>query len=115
MIIIEYSKYGIPNADLESEWLAREIYKRYTNYRSECDYTYQTSTDSLITAFRTLIAEQEIPFDKVVFKFNNEILKVDKYGQLEKGYPKGFCDSLETLLFRLIDTRRKNEAKRNED
>lgn len=105
MIIVEYTKHGIPNADIESEWLAMEIYKRKTEHQSEDDYTYQTSTDSLITAFRTLIAEKQIPFDKVVFRFNGEILNIDEDGQLEKGYPKGFCDSEKKLLFRLIDAK----------
>lgn len=101
MVIIEYSEHGIPNADLQSEWLAEQIYTRYTNYRSELDYTYHTSTDSLITAFRLLVAEGKIPKEDIKFRFKDEFLKIDSYGQIER-FPKGFVDSEMDRLYRLM-------------
>lgn len=104
MIIVEYAKHGIPNADLESEWLARQIYNRYISYRSELDYTYQTSTESLVTAFRMLIAEGVISHEEIQFEFDGEILKPLPDGQLEK-FTKGFCDAELDMMFRIIKTR----------
>lgn len=105
MLTIIYDAEGKANADLKSEILALSLFESKA-------ITYTTSTNSLITAFRALIAEGVIPHAEVVFAFEGETLVIDADGQLERGYPKGFCDSEKQLLFRLIDARRK---KKNRD
>ena len=115
MLIIEYAKHGIPNGDLLSEEIAREIYKRYSESGYTDDYTYQTSTDGLVTAFRMLVAEGDIPHDKIVFKFNGEIIKViNELGEIER-WNNGFADAEMGMLRRIVQVRIKNRNKQDKN
>lgn len=112
MITIIYMVNGDSNADAKSESIAMNMYDMYKDY----DYTHLSSTESLFTAFRTLIAEGKIPHDKVVFKYNDEIMTIDSDGQLDRGYPRGFCDSEQDLMRRLIKVRvEKMRAEKNKE
>lgn len=103
MITIVYTEHGDSNADLKSESLAMWIYENY----KDNDYIYLTSTETLILAFRLLVAEGKIPHDKIVFRFNGEIIKILPDGQTHIGYPKGFCDAETNILFRMMEAKRK--------
>lgn len=98
MLTVVYSKYGKSNSDAMSEELALAIYSDKTHYT--------TSTDSLITAFKLLIAEEKIPYDGIRFVFENEELMINKMGEFEN-YPKGFCDTEQDMLFRILKSRRR--------
>lgn len=114
MLTVEYSVQGIPNADLDSEKLAMSLYEDSLYHK---DITYHTSTESLILAIRVLIAEKNLPHNDIVFKYGEEILKIDEIGQLGRSYPKGFCDAYENLLHRIvrvkIDKAKKNKEESN--
>lgn len=105
MLTIVYSEHGKSNADAKSEFIAMNMYEKY----KDKNYRYLSSTESLFTAFRVMVAEKKINHTDVVFKFENKTLELDEDGQLKDGYPKGFCDVDLDLYSRLIDTKVKNK------
>lgn len=62
---------------------------------------YETSTESLVDSFRAMVSKKEISKDDVQFKFNGEIITMNKQGQLSN-YPEGFCDARDDLLDELL-------------
>lgn len=112
MIIIEFAEHGILNPDIKSESYAMRIYESYNDKNH--DYLYTSSTESLFTAFRMLVAEGKIPHNEVVFKYNGEIMNIGLDGELIGGYPKGFCDAEIHLMHRIIKAKI-NKNKKNRE
>lgn len=106
MIRITYSKDGKSNPDAKSEKLALMLHEYKNNYT--------TSTNSLITAFRMLIAEGKIPHDEIVFVYEEEELTSNEYGTLNK-FPEGFCDVELNLLFRIMNAQRKRVKEKGDN
>lgn len=111
MLTIIYTEHGDSNADAKSEFIAMNMYNMY----KDNNYTHLSSTSSLFTAFRMLVAEGKIPHDEVVFKFNNKILEINPDGQMKKGYPKGFCDAEFDLMLRIVNAQIARKGERNEN
>lgn len=59
------------------------------------------SQEAIIHWIRVLVKEGYIDNEKIVFKFNDIYLNVDKYGVIDY-YPEGFCDLTEQYLERLL-------------
>lgn len=93
MITIEYSKHGLAVSDDSVENFALKLFNTNKDF--------YTSTESLILAFRVLIAEGKIPHDKVQFEYDGQIIRLYKNGTFEP-QPKGFCDCQYDMLIRLM-------------
>jgi hypothetical protein len=94
MKIIEYSEQGVAYSDHRAEDIAREF------LRGDDDYIC-VSTENIITATRALVKEKYILHDQVQFLFREEPLAMDRGGGLYH-WPRGFCDSTEGWLMRLL-------------
>lgn len=93
MLTITYSKDGTPNSDGKSREFAKEILKKGKDY--------ETSTESLIDAFRVMIYKMEISNKDVQFKYKGEIVPVDADGRFEQ-LPEGFLDGRDRLSMELL-------------
>lgn len=56
------------------------------------ELTQYFSTENMISRFRLGVVRGEISHEDIDFIFNDEILKVNKYGTIPNGLPDGFCD-----------------------
>lgn len=112
MLNVVYSDTGKPHADITVEQVARMTYDTYKNLSANAEMTIYVSTENIITAFRMLVAEGQIPHTEIEFKFNDKLITVNENGVLNH-YPKGFCDSETNRVFRILKARRlktKNEV-----
>lgn len=96
MKTIEYSDQGVAYPDHRAEDVAREF------LRGDDEYIC-VSTDNIIYATRALIKEKYIPHDQIQFLFREEPLAMDRYAGIYN-WPRGFCDSNEGWLMRLLET-----------
>jgi predicted ATPase len=58
-------------------------------------------SSTIIEEIRALILEGVLSHKDILFKFERKELRVDKYGNLNS-WPKGFCDTYENILERLV-------------
>lgn len=93
MLTITYSKEGKPNSDGKSRELAKEIVKKGQDY--------ETSTESLIDAFRVMLYQMELSPEDIQYKYKGEIIPVDADGRFSH-YPEGFCDQRDEFLDKLL-------------
>lgn len=91
MITIEYAENGQPVSDFNYKYWLDNVKANIGH-----DHTFVVSTSIPIYAVRLSIVLGEIDFNKIVFKYSNEVFQANKYGAIEK-WPFGFCD-LETRI-----------------
>lgn len=97
---------AIPDGLAESK--AREIWNDWNNQTVICDTnppigsTFCTSSEILLDAFRTLVAEDVIPETEIKFSFEGQIIYLNKYGNLNMSI-RGFYDIKENFLWRILD------------
>lgn len=97
MKTIEYSGDGIVLADMKCEQYAKD----FLTDPSGKDEQIKVATEAFITAVRVHICEGVIPHTEVEFIYNGQTIRPDKDGRLPV-WPKGFCDTDEMLLVRLL-------------
>jgi len=95
-LTIEYDPMaGHVYKDGESQgWVDDIIHSTFfaaTKIEDRDDYVVTVASALLIDYFRLRVAQGIINPDQIQFKFNDEILKTNKYGRIEH-WPKGFCD-----------------------
>jgi hypothetical protein len=103
-LIIDYNKEGVclPDEIIESfieEFLYDENFKEDTS-DTECHLL--VANELIITAFRVKVLSGEIPHTQIVFKFEDQIIKINKDGRLAH-WPKGFCDHNDNYLDQLLN------------
>lgn len=112
MLIIKYTNEGIVVSDAKAEEWAKEIIKTYLSFTDE-DMTIPVGTAVMISAIRLSVLEGLIPHTEIEFKFNGELLGLNKYANIEK-WPKGFCDVETSFIGRIlrlqIDKRKEEKA-----
>lgn len=94
-IIINYTKEGEAVSDFRVENLTRTIFKDKSIER------FDTSSEVFITAVRTLLCEEVISIDDVEIQFEGEAIPMRADGR-SGVWPRGFCDTYEDLLMRII-------------
>jgi len=83
-------------------WAEAWVTKTVMNFlRGRKDQHLKVSSELLIDYFRLKLAKGIIRPDQIQFKFNDEILKTNKYGTLER-WPKGFCDQAMNICEELL-------------
>ena len=99
-ITVEYKpKGGYVFADGDGEeWVDITLNKFLSGHK---DRVYTVSSSLLIDYFRLRLAQGIIAPDQIQFKFNDEILKANKYGTLEQ-WPNGFCDHTMNICEELL-------------
>lgn len=103
MLRINYS----PDGDAISDVMCEEYIKSQYNCLTSdgVDVFVDISTENVIYAARTLVAEGVFNKDKIEFYFNEKFVgKTDKNGRLNNT-PDGFGDTLDNFLTRLLDLR----------
>ncbi|RNB59445.1 hypothetical protein EDM57_04700 [Brevibacillus gelatini] len=85
MITINYCPQGVSCSDFEAEKIVRLW------FRNQEPYTYNVSTENIISYVRVLVAEGEINHTDVQLQFNGENLEMNEYAMI-KDWRKGFCD-----------------------
>lgn len=93
MIKLIYSKYGRAISDHNAE--------SFLTCMIECDL--KISTENVIHAARTLYREGVIKDLEIYFEADDGLIKlnVDKDGRIDQ-WPKGFCDTMDKFLERLL-------------
>jgi len=82
-------------------WVDDILHHALNKFEDRDDWVVTVSSALLIDYFRLRLAQGIIAPDQIQFKFNDEILKTNKYGTLER-WPKGFCDKTTDILEELL-------------
>ena len=98
MLYIKYTKGGDSCPDHQAELEVRSAYIQ----SKESDVTICTSSEIVILAARTLVAEGVLEPHKVVFGYHGKEEHPDQFGRLELFSEAGFCCVGDKLLDRLI-------------
>lgn len=101
-LIVEYDP---DNGTALSDNASKE-YVAYTIGRKSVTQHVTVSTSLLITLFRCAVVQKQIKHNELKFKFEGEIIDVDKYGTCRE-YPKGFADADIDALVTLLDCQHK--------
>ena len=80
------------------DWIDIFITKFLENKK---DLKITVASALLIDYFRLRLAQGIITPDQIQFKFDDEIIKANKYGTLER-WPNGFCDKTMDILEELL-------------
>ena len=103
-IIVEYSSkvqgYFFRDGEAE-EWVDNIINFMLNKAEDKDDWELKVSNEMLIHYFRLRVAQGVLKSDQIQFKFNDQIIRVNKFGTLED-WPKGFCDYTDNLLMELL-------------
>lgn len=91
MTKITYSSNGIAVGDSNSEKFVLD------NIGKEIE----VSSELVVEAARCLVKEGIINHKDILFIYDGEELHCDKYANLDS-WPRGFCDTFENLLSRII-------------
>ena len=59
------------------------------------------NNELMIYAFRILVKRGVIPHNNIVFKFKEQVIRLDRNGRIEC-YPHGFSDTLDNILMELL-------------
>jgi hypothetical protein len=102
MIRIEYCKHGVAARDFDVEEY-EEAFLMATSKENLVNKVIELwfSTENVFELVLTLIAEDKIPADQVVFIYNGQELHPNQYGRLED-WPKGFCSTVGDLVERRL-------------
>ncbi|OME54116.1 hypothetical protein BSK59_16175 [Paenibacillus odorifer] len=109
ILTIEYSPNGISISDFNVVEFARTFCKNHNEFNE--DAIYVVSSEIFIDAMKLMIVEGLISHEDIVFVYNNEKLKVNYLGEIER-YPSGFCDAGQKILSNVIKERI-NKRRRN--
>ena len=114
MITVNYCKVGIPHSDFDLEKSVNAVIK-WLNTQPE-DITLPVSTSNIITALKLAVVEGKIAPEQIQFKFEDEILKVNRYGATGP-WRNGFADVEAVMSEKIITAsiqirnRERNEIK----
>lgn len=103
MITIEYKEHGVTFSDFKAEETARSFC--YLHNKTKEDALYIVSNECIVDAMKLMVLEGAVSHNDVQFKFNDEILKINELGEIEK-YPKGFCDQNQEIMRKVVYLRR---------
>lgn len=92
--IIEYSENGEVMSDFKLEEYILNKYKNNENIK--------TSSGIVIDYSRLLIKNKILDYKKVLYKYKDVLIRVDKYANLES-WPIGFNDIYENILLGMMD------------
>jgi len=101
MITIEYRDDFSCNAIGDcfvDRWIANTVMEVLEDID---DDMLEVSNENVIYEIRARVAEGSLPHDAIRFKYRDEIIRIDRNGELDK-HPEGFCDQQRNALRRLI-------------
>lgn len=108
---IYYSEEGECLPDMKVMDWAKKLVEDFNS--TDChDQVYKVCVSGalMVDALRLLIAKGTLDHERVVFKYEDKLIKPNRYGYLES-WPKGFCDHscdiLEELLFKAAELRKR--------
>ena len=70
-------------------------------YKANKSLTRKIATEACVDALRIKVKEGKINHKDIVFIYNDDEIRVDKYASLSH-YPKGFCETMTNLLEKLL-------------
>jgi hypothetical protein len=81
----------------------RDTFMEYILSRALSDDVYDItiSTETTVMAIQCAIAEERLPWDRLLFFFNHTLVPHNQYGRFENP-PKGFLDVGYTLAYRTL-------------
>jgi hypothetical protein len=110
MIRIEYSKEGTPVSDFDCATIAENLSKIVDEPIQARIFNY--STGNIFYAIRLLIALDKLDYNKVVFVYKGEEIKINRFAAITT-WPEGFCTNeiriCETILKTAINKRKKEK------
>lgn len=106
-MIIRYDPEGIAIPDIKAESYIKELINKE---KSGEIVKVRVSTENVIHAARTLIAENFVDHNKIIFEFKNDTLHPNRYGKLEY-WPEDFADTIGKFLVRLVKATVKHVGK----
>jgi hypothetical protein len=121
MITIEYTKYGTPVSDFETDkWMKMIVHCQ----NCDCDklnkipdFNFCVSTSILFSVIRLAIVKGELDYKQIKFKFEDKIISINEYGAITD-WPNGFADldiSLSQDILQLAMKKRKNEKEKQNE
>jgi len=103
-LLVTYGKSGrcIPDLTVGS-WAEGVVsdYRRYKKHSSEEDYGVYVGTEAMVTALRVLALRGEIPYNELVFVFDDKEITINGDARLSS-WPDGFCDTQDKMLTELL-------------
>lgn len=104
MFTIEYTYDGTAYKDWHMEFIAENINATLARKLDEQHYamTWKVSTENVLFEVRACIKEGKLPYDKIQFKYEDNIIAITKDGRCDH-HVDGFHDLLSKQLDRLID------------
>ena len=82
-------------------WVDDILHHALNKVEDREDLVVTVASALLIDYFRLRLAQGIILPDQIQFKFNDQIIKANKYGTLEQ-WPRGFCDKTMDILEELL-------------
>lgn len=106
MFTIEYTKDGRPLNDFELDKTIQEIQQMLSYFNDPLHnpdlISYiKISTENLLYEVRACVREGKLPYDKIQFKYEDNIITITKDGRCSH-YVEGFHDSFSNQLDRLF-------------
>lgn len=91
MITLIYSKEGIPINDFEIVNVVKSLIEK----AKKEDVIFNTSSETVITAFRLEVKQKNISYEDIIIEYHNSLkierILLDKNAKCDV-YPNGFCD-----------------------
>ena len=98
-----FSDVGETVPDLKARKWLKDLIFELNNYVGDTTTIY-VGTNAMINEIRCAVLppHKHLDYENVVFVFNGEEINIDKNGRLNN-WPKGFCDTMDEQLDRLLD------------
>lgn len=107
---IIYDKGGLTHPDAEIMKWAEQLAENFN--QGSRYYECFVSNATMVDAIRLLVATRVLNHEEVVFEYDDEVLRPNRYGMIER-WPKGFCDIpgdiLEKLLIASLNKRKEEK------
>jgi hypothetical protein len=101
MLTIVYDEVVNPISDFDIDRYV-ELFIRNIKKNKDVSTSTGTSSELLILAFRVAVKEGKIDCKNIRFRFDKDIIYVDKDGRFLGPLSDGFCDHFDKYLAKLL-------------